>query len=228
MICYNNDKPDARTRARAFLEFYERYEQMPLFLDSALMYLDKAGISNEDEADNDLIRAYFLQENYQKIIDLVGDNAPSNFKDAWTCYRIGESYFKLNKNIEALSFLKKCTETKPYALDFQHKLCTIYLSEKKWKEARVTALFIIQENPRYAAAFASLGYIAMQENNLSLATFYLKESLMLNPDQVQTLINMSVVLYQQQQFTLIKPLLYQALKLDPKNKQIQGMLLDLK
>jgi tetratricopeptide (TPR) repeat protein len=125
MICYNNDKPDARTRARAFLEFYERYEQMPLFLDSALMYLDKAGISNEDEADNDLIRAYFLQENYQKIIDLVGDNAPSNFKDAWTCYRIGESYFKLNKNIEALSFLKKCTETKPYALDFQHKLCTI-------------------------------------------------------------------------------------------------------
>jgi cytochrome c-type biogenesis protein CcmH/NrfG len=68
----------------------------------------------------------------------------------------------------------------------------------------------------------------MQENNLSLATFYLKESLMLNPDQVQTLINMSVVLYQQQQFTLIKPLLYQALKLDPKNKQIQGMLLDLK
>jgi hypothetical protein len=38
---------------------------------------------------------------------------------------------------------------------------------------------------------------------------------------------MAVVLYQQQKFSLIKPLLQHALKLEPQNTQVSAMLQDL-
>ncbi len=227
MICYNNDKPDARTRARAFLEFYERYEPAPVFLDSAKMYLQKSGVNIEQDADKDLIRVYFLQENYKGLISLVQTKKPSDFSDAWTAYRIGESYIHTQNIPQAVAFLKQAVQLKKYALDFQNKLGKAYLLAKNNAEAKSVFSFIVSENPRNAEAQAGLGYIAMEEQNLQLAKKYLSTSLMLNPDQTQTLINLAVVLYQRSEKELIKPLLLRALKLEPENEQVKAMLKDL-
>jgi TPR repeat protein len=227
MICYNNDKPDARTRARAFLEFYERYEPAPVFLDSAKMYLQKSGVNIEQDADNDLIRVYFLQENYKGLISLVQNKKPSDFIDAWTAYRIGESYLHTQNIPQAVAFLKQAVQLKKYALDFQNKLGKAYLLAKNNAEAKSVFSFIVSENPRNAEAQAGLGYIAMEEKNLQLAKKYLSTSLMLNPDQTQTLINLAVVLYQGNEKSLITPLLLRALNLEPENEQVKAMLKDL-
>ncbi len=228
MICYNNDKPDARTRARAFLEFYERYEPSQLFVDSARMYLQKSGVDLEKDADNDLIRIYFLEKKYASIISLVKNKKPGDFNEAWTLYRIGESYLNLKNNALSIAFLQQAVSLKKYALDFQNKLGKAYLLEKNMQEAKKVFSFIVSENPRNAEAQAGLGYLAMEEQNLQLAKQYLSTSLMLNPDQVQTLINLAVVLYQSNEKPLIKPLLLRALKLEPDNEQVKAMLSDLK
>jgi Flp pilus assembly protein TadD len=228
MICYSNDAPDARTRARAFLEFYERYEQAPLFLDSALFYLEKAGVKPAHDVDNDLIRIYFLQEKYTEVVKLVNEKKATAFSDAWTCYRIGESYLK-EKNISAaIDFLQQAVALKKYALDFQNKLGNAYLLAKKNEDAKKIFLFIANENPRNAESQSGLGYIAMQEQNLALAKKYLMIAVMLNPDHVQTLVNLSVVFYQSNEKQFIKPLLLHAAKLEPGNAQVNAMLADLK
>jgi len=228
MKCYNNNHVDARTNARAYLEFYERYEPKKAFLDSAFLYLNKAGINRDKDMDQDLIRAYFLQEDYAKIIDLIQDVKPEELKDAWTCYRIGESYLKLKNANKAIAFLMQATTIKPLALDFQNKLGMAYLEQKNYPAAKKIFLSILQENPKMAEANGNLGYISMQENNLPLASMYLQKSILLNPDHVQTLINMAVVLYQTNQKQFIKPILSHALALDPMNTQVKAMLQDLK
>jgi Tfp pilus assembly protein PilF len=68
----------------------------------------------------------------------------------------------------------------------------------------------------------------MQENNLPLAKMFLQKAVMLNPDHVQTLINLAVVYHQTGADILIKPLLFHALKLEPANAQVKAMLGDLK
>lgn len=227
MICYNNDKPDTRTRARAFLEFYERYEPAKLFLDSAVAYLEKTGVDIHKDADNDLIRIYFLQEKYKDVVSLVKDKKANEFNDAWTCYRIGESYLKSENITSAIEYLQQAVALKKYALDFQNKLGNAYLLAKKTQEAKKVFLFAASENPRNAEAQSGLGYIAMQEQNLPLAKKYLMTSVMLNPDHVQTLVNLAVVFYQNNEKQYIKPLLVHALKLEPGNEQVKAMLADI-
>jgi tetratricopeptide (TPR) repeat protein len=227
MICYNNNQPDNRTRARAFLEFYERYENNPLLIDSAFYYLKKSGVNIDTEPDVDLIRTYFLKENYNKIIQLVKEEKPDNIKDAWTCYRIGESYSKNNDIKKAINYFEKSIQLKRFNLDFQYKLANAYLGNNQIKEAKNTFKLIINENPKHALAYAGLGYIEMSQNNLQLANYYLQQSNALNPDQVQTLINISVIYYQSNQKEKIKPLLMKALKIEPTNKQVISMLQDI-
>jgi Flp pilus assembly protein TadD len=227
MKCYNNDHVDYRTRARAFMEFFERYEPNSIFLDSALFYLNKSDKLADQSIDKDMVRVHFLQNQYASITTLVGSTKPSDIQDAWTAYRIGESFAKQQNRLQTIAFLTQSVTLKPLALDFQQKLCNAFIEQKDWAKAKKTAQFIIQENPKYAQAYSSLGYIAMQEQNNPLAAHYLQLAIQLNPDHVQTLVNMAVVLYQQQKFSLIKPLLQHALKLEPQNTQVSAMLQDL-
>ncbi|HOZ52721.1 MAG TPA: multiheme c-type cytochrome [Chitinophagaceae bacterium] len=228
LVCYNNDQMNAKTMARAYLEFYERYESNRGLVDSAFYYLTKAGIDTNKDADFDLIRAYFLIENFEKITKLANELDVKNISDAWTCYRIGEAYLK-QKNVEkSIGFLLKSVALKPLSLDFQNKLGLAYLEANNLVEAKKVFLFVQNENPKLALTQSHLGYIAMQENNLPLAKKYLLHAIMLNPDHVQTIINVAVVYHQTGNDEFIKPILYHALKLDPMNQQVKAMLGDLK
>ena len=226
MICYNNQNVDHRTKARSYLEFFERYQPNSYLLDSATWYLKKAGVEEKD-ADNDLIRTYFLAENYKAIQQIAKNIKPIEIKDAWTAYRIGETFSKLGNNAEAINYLKQSIVLKPLALDFKQKLSTAYLAEKNIEQAKKLSLEIIAENPRFALAYFNLGYIAMQEGQLKLAQNYLQKAIELNPDHPQSLINLAVTLYQQNQKNGIQPLLKHALKLEPNNTQVKAMIEDL-
>jgi hypothetical protein len=226
--CYNNDRPENKIRARAFLEFYERYTPSQAFLDSTFYYLDKSGVDIENDFDKDLIRAYYLKENYQKIISLSNKKSPTNIKDAWTNYRIGEAFYATEDYTKAIMYFKEACKLKPFVLDFQNKLATAYVAQNNLVEAKKVCQLIIQEHPRYGLANFNLGYIAMQENNLPLAKYYFEKSLQIDPDHVQTLVNLAVVYYQTNQKKYIKPLLYRALKIEPANEKIKAMIADLK
>lgn len=227
MKCYNNDQVEDRMMARAFLEFYERYEQSKPLIDSAFSYLKKSNINIEKDADGDVIRAYFLLDDFKRITNLAASLKANEVKDAWTCYRIGEAYFKQHNIQQSIEFLQQATKLKPLALDFQQKLGAVLIEANNLAEAKKVYQFIATENPKYELAQSNLGFISMQEGNIPLAKMYLQRAVMLNPDHVQALINLSVVYHQSGQLSLIQPLLYHALKLDPSNAQVKAMLADL-
>lgn len=67
----------------------------------------------------------------------------------------------------------------------------------------------------------------MQGEQWKEAQRYFETAKHLNPDHVQSLINLSVIYYRLQQSEMIKPLLKHALKLEPGNAQVIAMLQDL-
>lgn len=223
MQCYSNNEVSETTRGQAFLEFFERYEEQSIFLDSAGKYFRELKSLHPDK-----IRYHFLRKEYKPLADLSGELPPDKIKDAWTNYRMGEALQNLNQFDKAIPYLQQACKLKPYALDFQMKLASTLMKANRLDEARKICLFIIQENPNYGLSYFNLGYVAEQKQELLQAERYYLLSKKYNPDHVQTLINLSVLYYRSNRKALIRPLLETAQRAEPRNQQVNAMLMDLK
>ena len=223
MQCYNNNHPDSRTIARSFLEFYERYVNAASFLDSAMWYLGQQENPSKN-LDNDKIRTLFLQQKFEAIATLVSSNKKEVIKDAWTLYRIGESFCKINNYQQGVTYLEQACKSMPYALDFQIKLGTAYVQLSQLDRAKKVFDFIVNENPKSALAWFNLGYIAEQKQAIHTAEMAYLKSIALNPDHEQSLINLAVIYYNMLNKPKVKPLLLRALRINPTNSKTKAML----
>lgn len=228
MKCFNNDHPDAITTARGFMEFYERYAPSRGLLDSALLYLGKqADIETNKKQNRDYIRAYFLLKDPAKVISYGAGLKPEAVTDAWTAYRIGESYFMLQQADCALQWYKRATEIWKFSLDFQNKYGICLLELQRIPEAKAVFQFIISENPNHISAMTNLGYISMQQGDNTMAYDYLNRANQLSPDYEQNLINMALWFHNNNQNDKAKKCVERLLKKHPENEQAKAMLLDL-
>ncbi len=225
---FNNDNPDAITTARAFMDFYERYNPNKGLIDSALSYLNK---QKEDEANKkqnrDYIRAYFLLNDYNSVVRYAGGLKPEAITDAWAAYRIGEGYYQLGQPDNALPWYHRATIIWPYALDFQSKYGICLLSLRKIEEAKKVFTFILSENPDYVTANTNLGFIYMQQGNSVMAYDLLRKANSLDPDHEQTLINLAVWYHANAQDEKARKSLQHLLKKHPQNQQAKAMLADI-
>lgn len=227
--CFNDDKVDAIATARAFLEFYERYNPSRMLIDSALIYLDRMKSAEAKLRQNqDYIRAFFLLKNPDRVISFAAALQPATVGDAWTCYRIGESYMLKGDARTALAWYQRSVAIWPHALDFQNKLGNCMLALNDLASAETIFRFILSENPKYGTAYTNLGYIHLQRNEIGLAfsNFLLAQSL--DPDREQTLINLAIVYHAQGELRKTKTVLQTLLKRSPDNAQAKAMLDDLR
>ena len=225
---FNNDNVDAITTARAYMEFFEKFNPNKGLLDSALFYLSKQ--ANEEattKQNRDYIRAYFLLNDYQKVVEYAAKLNPADLTDAWAAYRIGESYYQLGQLDRALPWYKRSTELQKYALDFQSKYGTCLLALNRPNEALGVFEFVLSENPNHIAANTNLGFLYMQQGQNSMAYQYMQKAYLLDPDYEQNLINLAVWYHNNQQDHLAKKLLQHTIKKHPNNQQARAMLLDL-
>lgn len=226
--CFNNDKVDAITTARAFMEFFERYNPSNGLIDSALYYLS---LQQEDEAklkqNRDYIRAYFLLNDFNKVVQYAAALKPADINDAWAAYRCGEAYYQLSQADMALPWYERAATILPYALDFKSKYGTCLLSLGRVDEATKVFNFIIGEDPNYTTANTNLGYIYMQQGRITMAYDLLLRALRSNPDHEQTLVNLAVWYHNNAQDDKAKKSLQHLLKKFPQNAQARAMLMDL-
>ena len=228
MKCFNNNAPDAITIARSYLEFYERYAPSGALLDSAILYLGKQNdIESNKKQNRDYIRVYFLLKSYSKVVSYAGTLQPAAMNDAWTAYRIGESYYQLQQAEQALPWYLRATEIWKYSLDFQNKYGICLLALNRMPEALKVFQFVTSENPNHISANTNLGFIYMRQGNNTMAYDYLMRAYALDPDYEQNLINLAVWYHNNQKPELARKYLDELLKRHPGNEQAKAMLIDL-
>lgn len=226
--CFNNDNVDAITTARAYMEFYEKFNPNVGLLDSAIKYLDKQPQVEKDQKQNrDYIRAYFLMKDYAKTISYAAELKPENINDAWAAYRIAESYSELQQLEQALPWYQRATQIVPFSLDFQNEYANCLLMTGKSAEALTTYQYILKENPLNISANINLGYLYMQQGNNTTAYSLMQYAKDLDPDAEQNLINLAIWFYNNQQNDVAKNTILQLLKKHPNNEQAKAMLADL-
>lgn len=227
MKCYNNDKPDAITTARGFMEFYERYAPSKGLLDSALRYILLQPGEEAKKQNRDFIRAYYLLQDYAKVMQYAQALQPATITDAWTAYRIGEAYYQTDDANKALPWYKRATEIWPNALDFNNKYGTCLLALNKLPEAQKVFEFVLSQSPMHVSAATNLGFVYMQQGNGTMAYDYMMRANNLDPDYEQNLINLAVWHYSNQQFDKARKRLEHLLAKHPTNERARAMLIDL-
>jgi len=225
---FNNDHPDAITKARGYMEFFERYNPNKGLIDSALFYLAKQqNIESTEKQNRDYIRAYFLLNDYNKVAGYGTSLNVSSVNDAWAAYRVGESYYQLQQPEKALPWYQRATEILKYGLDFQSKYAVCLLSLGKTQEALKVLEFILSEDSKHVEANTNIGFVYMQLGQNSMAYEYMRKAQELSPDDEQNLINLAVWYHNNHQEGLTEKTLQHLLKKHPANEQAKAMLMDL-
>ncbi len=224
---YTDEHPSALTMARAYLEFYERFVPQRAMLDSAFHYLAQAGNDEKKVGNRDLIRAHFLGGDFAKATSFASSLKPDAVKDGWTAYRLGEAFFQEGRAHDAAPWYQRAVAIMPHALDFQNKWGTCLLSLSRIADAQKVFDFILSENPQHAAAHDNLGYCLLQGGDRIGAYEHFSQSLRLDPDRPQTLLNLAVYHYSTGDKPAAARMLKRLLKKDPRNERARAMLADL-
>lgn len=236
IACINNPDASQKSRADAFIGYFEKFGFDKSALDSAEKILTVLTVSENDlqKNFNSLIQLYFLKNDYEKVISSaqklktpfsqLNKKSFSN-SDAWACYRIGESLQNMNDVSNAIPYYQQATMLAPFQLDFQHKYATALSLTGKVKDAKKIYEFILSENPNYAAACCNLGFIYLsEENNPGKALELYNVALALNPDYEQALINKAGLFIYLQKYDEAKLILKKMLKKNPASRQAKEIL----
>ncbi|MBR9860871.1 hypothetical protein GYB22_09010 [bacterium] len=89
LYAVNNEDPDPYYKTKAYLEYFEKFDKNPFFLQQAGILLE----SNEFPILN--IKYLYLKEDFATLVNYYNSNAPE--LDHWTAYMVGESMMRINK-----------------------------------------------------------------------------------------------------------------------------------
>lgn len=229
IACINNSMVDSLTIGKAYLSYYEKFDHKVAYLDSARKYLGDGNETLFKKNYQHLIRWAYLKNDFKQVTlyaQRAGELSKTlikkhlNNEDAWTAYRIGESYSNLGLDGQAIVYFQKAVDLAPYILEFRNKLGASQIANRLFAEATKSFEFIVRENPKFASAYINLGYLKLTVyNDLKGADVMYDCALALDPDNEQALLNKAGTLVFLNKTDEAKKYLKRILAIDPGNKK---------
>ncbi len=234
----NIKTPDALTKARAYINQYEKFEWKRYYLDSAEMFLNKKELSS-DAVFETKVQLYFIKNDFTSIRILVSQYGAEKLlssrltkksydnENAWSCYRIGEAFYDNSEYMTAEKFYGRANELAPYNIDFKIKYGAALMLNGKAGQARTIFNNAVIENPRNVSALTNLGYLDAAENKINDAERNYNIAYALDPDYGPLLVNFAGLKVLQNKISEAEELLFKAVERDQFNLRARKMLLDL-
>jgi predicted CXXCH cytochrome family protein len=225
----NEKNPDYLTRAKAYIDQYDKFEQKDFYLDSALNLLAKRKQLHRNFYA--LIQLYFIKQDFKKIINVVnelGENRcfdsliiKQDFenKHAWTAYRIAEAYHNTGNGPTALKWFKKAVNLAPFNLDFRNKLGSEMAGVQDFSSATEQFEFMMNENPKLVTSYSNLGYIKLVQGFPSEAIRLYTLGEKLDPDNEALLLNLAGYYMYMKDKIHAQKYLEKVIKKNPKNQK---------
>lgn len=238
LACINNPKVSNKVTGAAYLNYYEKFVPKSVFLDSAKKYLDDSSADSILSNFRDLIRWAFLKNDYARVLQYVEsvpdlsnklNHSTYSNDDAWTAYRIGESYGYSGNGEKAEFFLQRSVNLEPYNFEFRNKLAMIQHKSGKIEAAVKNYEWILSENPKFASAWINYGYLILStQQDVNRADDMYAKALALDPDNEQALLNRAGTRFYLGKKKEAKALLDHLLVLNPGNENAKALMPQLK
>lgn len=203
LYAINEKNPSNMTKARAYLNQYEKFENKSYYLDSALNYLNDKTVTDIRANLEPLVQLCFIKNNFNKIaryINQLSDQAVLNSilikksysnDNAWTCYRIGEAFYNLGDLQRSINYYKKAVDLAPFVLDFKNKYGSALAAKGLLPNAEKEFNEILKENPKHVSALTNLGYVKLAQGKIKEAELLYFKALALDPDYEALLLNIA-------------------------------------
>ncbi len=238
LYAINEKDPSDKTKARAYIQQYEKFEQNKNYLDSAKKYLSTK--TKEDIKNNlhDLIQLSFMTQDFKQILKYlvsIGEdncykqlmNLSYDNKDAWASYHIAEAFYYTDQKKKSLTWFEKACKLANYNLDFKIKFGAVLAQSNLPKEAEQQFLFVIKENPKKASGYTNLGYLKLLQGKGNEALANYNKALALEPDSEPALLNLAGYYVSANNKLKALEIIKQILNKNPKNLQAQQALKQL-
>jgi hypothetical protein len=188
--CITNDKPDLLTQTRAYISYFEKFDPNRFYLNKAIdlsAQLDKKQMEHLGV----LIHLHYVNQAFDKIIDL--SKPYSDFKDAWTNYRVAKSFENKGDNENAYKWMSLIEQSEPENIEFMSQYASLLIKLNQFKKAKLVLERIIKLNPKLPNPQALMGVVYLNMNELALAKQHLQAALKLDPDWLLALKNLQLL-----------------------------------
>lgn len=201
LFSVNEKNPDILTRAKAFIDQYDKFEQDNGYLDSAALLLSDK--TKKFEFRHALLHLFFIRNEFSQITRLVTELGEKDCfekhftkktydnADAWSAYRIAEGFLNTGDNVNAVRWFKRSVELAPFNLDFRNKLGNALASAGDLAGAVTHFEYMLSENPKYVQAYSNLGYIKLAQGFPAEALRLYLIGKKLDPDNEALLLNLA-------------------------------------
>jgi tetratricopeptide (TPR) repeat protein len=236
LYCVNNSSPSDLTILRAYLQQYEKFEKENYYLDSAFVYLSKIPL---EMCTSEWIKFYFFSLDFNGLVnwferasfesrtDQLNKRSYTN-DDAWSWYRVGESYYKTKNYEKASTCFEQASLLAPFHLEIQNKFGMALLKCNRLKEAQKVFEFVRSENPNFEKVYANYGYLFTILGEFDQALLMYEKGIALNPDIVQLWMNLAAYYLHFQNIENAQNSLLQVLRIKPNHKRAQQLLNQIK
>jgi tetratricopeptide (TPR) repeat protein len=213
-------QPSHRRLGEGYLAYYEQFNNVQQFLDSAAVRLSKARGSESDlRLAKPLVRLWYLQEDYEAIATFVRENPMESYGDAWTLYRIGEAFSNLGLHDRALGYYRKAVDQGPFHLWFRTKLASTHVALGEPEEAIAILDVVLEDNPVFHHAYNNRGYAYLLSGDYDRAESDFLTTLDLDPDYTLALANLASFYFNFGDPLRAKPFIDRLVELEPANRQ---------
>jgi len=218
LFAINNSKPTNLSKAKAYLKRYESFEANPIYLDSALQFLQ----SSSDNFTN-YIQYYYLKNDEKGLINFVMSNTIDSTKyrksDLALAYsRMGEVFASKDLNKDADTYFRKGTHLMPFIMDYKIKYGSFLLKDNRKEDATKVFNQALKLNPAIKEIHLNLGYIAILDKDFIAAENSLKQAIALDPDYVLAYENLVLSAQIQNKMEDTKLYLHKILEIAPNHK----------
>lgn len=233
LVAVNNANPSDRSKARAFLQQYERFGGEAIMLDSAWHYIR---LMPDSSSFTEHVHYFYLRNQFGMLRNYIQRNGLGDALNrltekrwdnlhGWTAYRIGEAFNALGMVSEARTFYARSTELSPRIVEFWNKLGTASLKLGDVQTASSSFDRILAEQPYAPEGHGNRAYVDLLSGDTASALSGFKAALELNPDYSPALRNRVSIHLAQGNWSSAAADLRSLRRLEPENQQYR-MLLD--
>lgn len=193
----NSKNPSNAELFKAYITYFEKFDQNALYMKEAQRLLAKEGENTESVSSASIglearIHYQYNQQAFGAIIALWENNANDDQiealnADAWTQYRVAVAYDKgtpekLSQVSKAIQFYRNAWEAMPLNNDFLAEYTNALVRSNRIEEAKPLILKGLSHQPKHEELLLNLGYCYYAEKQLSKAITTYNQALALNPE----------------------------------------------
>lgn len=172
LYAVNNPSPTLYEQTRAYLEYWEKFDKNPLYLEKAYKLLQK-GTNN-----NLWLKYYYLNGDYDKACNL---KLAESDLTAWELFILGECYAKIERPREALYYATNAFRIDATNPQIAEQVGRFYINAGKLMEAYEITTSVLSEFPNSGVVLNQKAKVLLLLKRNSEAKSLLERALSLEP-----------------------------------------------